>query len=742
MTVTAETVYRPIRELLPSAWPWPGLVPDDLDVLWVGDVDYDAASQIASAKLLVDAPLELRLPGLDFLTLAVSPASGGTAFQTTATLSPFTVTIKDVPIVARIDASILRPVIAGSREVDSTRTHTEVQLGSVTISLNEDGDVGLAAAGGPVNLPRCMIGATGFIVEASGVQWLDPTAPAPTGSAPPPGFTGLYIGGAGLDVPGIDPPTGGSPVVLEHLFVGTGGVSGPASLAFASAWDGSAFTGPLSTTLFGFSGGLAQLDITLQQGALTSCEVRGNVYVPYLEKVIGLELGFDGAGGLTAVAGPATCTLPSADAGASAGPDGYLATVDAWEILTLDLRSVAFGAPGGAPAYVELSGRIALSVPQLDMPPVELTGLRIDTTGKVVIDGGWIDLSTARLAPFNGFPLEITKIGFGADETGRRWIGLNGGVKLADGLPLGAAVEGLRIFYDPVTNAIDVTLDGVEIAVTVPGAFSFVGYVAFFSDANGSGFRGNVVLTLTSLGMTVDASIVIGRTPSGSTFFYLYLGVDLPAGIPLFQTGAAFYGFAGLVAVGMAPDRQGDESWYYGWYSREPKGVTDSRKWRPKDDAFAVGAGTTIGTVADNGFSFNTKVLLILLLPGPQLLLQGKASFLKPRPGSQDPAAEGTLEALLVLDVPAKLFQANLAATYRVPHLLTIEGGADVAFSWAPSPPADVWHVYVGEKTPVDRRLKASVLQVLDANAYFMLNRSGILMGAWAGVEKKYKFGP
>ena len=55
--------------------------------------------------------------------------------------------------------------------------------------------------------------------------------------------------------------------------------------------------------------------------------------------------------------------------------------------------------------------------------------------------------------------------------------------------------------------------------------------------------------------------------------------------------------------------------------------------------SLGVGAGVTIGTVADNGFAFAGRFLLALVFPGPVLMIEGKANLLAERSSlGDDPA--------------------------------------------------------------------------------------------------------
>lgn len=737
--------YFPLNELAePGGLPLGDLFDDVLEHVWITSPGYDEVTGEGTIGAFIDAPISVGVPGMPSLELRISSQGAGVELDVRARFTPVPKISVKLPLILRVDAAVLRPLKSGTSEPDVSKSHLEITLGTVEVSFDTDGNLDVEMGG--ASLPRCMVGSTGVIVGASTIRWITPATDLTSipSAQVPPGFNGLYLDDVDVEIPGV-PGT----LKMDDVFLGTGGFSGKVQQSgLTLTWDGSDFDGDIHGELFGFKGGITGAQLEFKQSALVGASLRGDVFVPYLDKRIGLDLGLSGGGALTAAAGMPVST--PTEPGVTAGGTGYLLHLEVGDFMDIDLDTLRFERPIEGPPLVELSGRIAVVVDGFDCPPLDLKGLRIDADGGVTIEGGWIDLPTGRDAPFHGFPLQLTKIGFGSTEDGRRWLGLNGGLKLADGLPLGASVEGLRISWDPdaadIAGSLQVTLDGVGLELSVPGAFAFTGAVSFFSETLQSGtavngFRGNGSLDLPALQMGIDANIVVGRTQNDDTFFYFYLGIDLPVGIPLFSTGAAIYGFQGLVASSMRPDRRADEPWYYGWYLREPKGATDGRKWTVDVGAFALGVGATIGTAADDGFSMSTKTLLILVLPGPQLLLEGKGQFVSKRPSSSDVASEGTFEALLALDIPAKLFQANLAATYRVPYLLSLQGGADVGYSWAMPRPIHFWHVYLGEEA-MERRWQAQLLEIFDANSYLMIEQPGIDLGAWIGVDEDWTFGP
>jgi hypothetical protein len=723
-------IYSPLSEIADAGQlPLGDLIDDVIEHVWIAPPSYDLATHEAVIGLFVDREISVKIPGIDAATLALGSVQGGIDFEVRAHTQPTLFIGVTVPLTLRIDADILRPLKSGSnREPDMEATSLNISLGSITVGFDVDGHLTFDIPG-TVSVPRCMIGKTGVTLQIGRLQWVTPGTPAASRPASTPaGFTGLHLDDVIVGMPNLSVPVG--ELSMEEVFIGTTGFSGKVH------WDdneltwnpqignGGAFEGALVTELGGFDGALKKIELEFKQNALVVCEIEGCIYAPYIKRVIGLDLGFDGDGGFTAIAQLPTCKFKNNDTSGKAGPakPGYILSADIQNVFKFDVSRVEFHAGGGKPASLSLSGRVKLSISSFDLPAVEFKGLSIDTRGHVAVEGGWLDVAQAKSGPLSGFPLQITRIGFGVEKDGHAWVGLNGAIKLHESLPAGVSVEGLKVSWKD-GEPVNFSLEGIGVELAVKGTFSFIGKAAFFQTNEASGFRGSLKLSLDSVGLTIDVGIMVGRMNDGTFFFYLFIDVDLPVGVPLFSTGAALYGFAGLLAVNLQPARIDAEHWYYGYYKRSPVGVTGPEKWAVKRDAFAIGVGTTIGSMPDTGYAISAKVLLILSLPGPRILLQGKGSFIEKKPENKDETKEGTFEALLVLDTPAQLFQANLAITFKMGALLEVGGGVDAAFSWAKAPPPDVWHVYVGEKEPVERRVHAKVLEFLKGDTWLMINR-------------------
>ncbi|MEJ7607947.1 MAG: hypothetical protein WKF37_17190 [Bryobacteraceae bacterium] len=389
-----------------------------------------------------------------------------------------------------------------------------------------------------------------------------------------------------------------------------------------------------------------------------------------------------------------------------------------------------------------LSGEIKPLVAGIDWPTFQIRELAIDSEGNVNVEGGWIDLPDQYSLDFHGFQMAISRMGFGKTEDGGKWIGFSGALKLVEGLSAGASAEGLRIiWYDDEKRVPRLTLEGVGVEFEVPDVLRFRGFVSWreliVAGEQVRRFDGSIRLELLALDLELDATLVVGTAtgPAGAyTFFAIYLGAELPAGIPLWSTGLALYGIAGLFAVNMEPNRAPGEPWYgigsEGWYHRPETGVTDLRaKWVNKRGSLALGAGVTIGTVADNGFTFNGRMLLMIVFPGPILMIEGRANLLRERASLS--SGEPIFRALAVLDGREGTLTLGVDAQYKIDEdagrLLDIHGGAEAFFSLTD---ASAWHLYLGLKDPREKRIRAGLFSLFEANSYFMLDANQLALRA------------
>lgn len=581
-----------------------------------------------------------------------------------------------------------------------------------------------------LDLSPCVIGDTGIILEAHDVALnLSGTGPRPAGA--PAGWQGLYIGSAAIYIPAVMSTS----ISVTELGIGSGGFYGGIHASNLN----------YSGTVLGVQGGIQSIDIEFVQSVPVEAAISGWLTLPFFDQRVEVEIGIDLGGSVS---------VKLTGAGESSG----LLTLTKEGLFTLTIDSLGFEVEDGQFA-AKLSGSIQplIDIGGAEWPAFKVSEMTIHPDGRVDLDGGWLNLPEQHRLDFHGFSAELTQIGFGDTDDGYRWIGFSGGIQLVADLGLGATFDALRIEW-PKEGAVNVdtirlSLKGIGVDLTIPDVLAFKGTVRFINDTadpdparHQKGFKGGVKLTLYSINLVIDAEILAIKT-GGFTSFYIYVNTDFPAGIPLASTGVALYGLAGLLGQNVAPNKTAEEAWYENWYKgqrlegpRQDPGAAAAVKWDPAAGSMAFGAGVTVGTVSDNGFAVNGKLLLVLILPGPIILLEGRANLLTER--SKLGAGEPTFEALAVLDGRAGQFLLNVAAQYKKDsegRIIDIRAGAEAFFDYHR---ADAWHLYLGQDEPREKRIRAAVLSLFHADSYFMLTGRDLRLGFWVGFDERWRFGP
>lgn len=740
----------PLR-LLVADWldgdtlPFDALMPAD-GRSWLDEIgveDYDMSEVNGTPRLSVTLvfldELLLDMPGLSGLQLVLGGDGEHTRLHVEVDLEPpFEVRLIDVTLMLRFSREVLRPVKAmpdGGFAVDPEAPPRQVGL-SATLSVDLDGNLAFDADNA-FTLEPAMIGESGVVVEGTVAFDLSQKRLIPQAQALdlPTSWRGAVFETVVVHLPrDLDVPIAPDSLALRDFAIGSGGVSGTIEGSWDAIWDADAgsHTGDGAGTLGGIPFGLHGLSLEFTQNVPTASSIDGEIVLPFFEHPVAVEvgLGFDGSLDVALSAAQA----PGVDAAAG------LVTFERDDLFRVTVESLGFTAEQDGFA-VQLSGELSPLAAGLDWPTFTVRELAIDSEGNVRLEGGWQDLPDQYVLDFHGYRLEITRLGFGTNDDGGRWIGFSGGVKLVDGLQAGASVEGLRItWYEDGQPS--VTFNGVGVEFEVPEVLRFKGAVSYSSEA-GHRFAGAIRLELVNPEMAIDGVLVIGSTQQNGgrhNYFGLYLDGQFPAGIPLWTTGLGLYGMAGLFALQMEPDRQEHEAWYEDWYQRHPAGVTQlDQKWTDEPGSLAVGTGVTIGTLPDNGYSFSAKMLFVIIFPGPILMLEGRANLLRERAQLTE---EPVFRALAVLDARAGHFVAGLDAQYRYGEggqLIDISGGAEAFFSF--TDPED-WYLHLGEKEPREERIRAQIFRLFEANAYLMLDSDRLALGASVGYDERWTFGP
>ena len=761
------TGFMPLRDTLPY---WPDHIlgePEFLDR--VGIQKFDISGNLedegfeVSGTLVWFREIVMNLSELDGFSVALLSGNGYTAVPFEVEVRPeFAATLPDISLAFRFSTDLLRPVEWEDnrwkelRATDGSMRPAEVVLGGVEVTADLDGNIEFP--GQPVlKLGPVQIADTGVVLEIEQVTpYFSRKQELP--AAVPPGFRGLTVDSVKVHLPdGFGGDLIPGDLELEGLVIGTGGFSGRIIGRWGDESDGGAtydpdtgaFDGDGAGTLFGIPFALRSLGLEFAQNVPINTSIQGDLLLPFFDEPVAVEVGIGFDGNLTVAL-------------AGAEDDEGLLMFEKEGVLRLALESIAFEVEDGVflvrlsgdvtPLYGAAEGEADGGSVSLNWPTFKVDELIIDSEGNVHLDGGWLDLDEQHILDFYGFQFEITKLGFGTEDDGGKWIGFSGGLKLVNGIQSGASVEGLRVTWYEDERTPGVSFNGIGVELEIPDVLEFKGAVAYRKlPEGGHRFDGAIKLNLDSLDLQVDAMLVIGQAPAadGGTypFFAIYLGAELPSGIPIFSTGLGLFGMSGLFALQMEPDRRDDHGWYgmdpsKSWYHQGEPGVADLvSKWAPAEGSRAFGAGITLGTFADNGFAFSGRMLFVITFPGPILMIEGRGDLVKKR-GESDAEDEPLFRTLIVLDRREDTLTAGLDAEYRYGsggELLDISGSAEAFFDFN-DPYA--WYLHVGEKEPREQRIRASLFSLFEANAYFMVDPGRLQMGAWVGYDNEWRFRP
>lgn len=676
-------------------------------------------SRTLALQISAFSEISAALPGLDGVSLVLNP---GSFTVNVAILSDVVTVTAELALAVRFDRSLLVPMKAtGSTtaptfEVDQDVTFVQLDIASAGLTITSTGDVSVDAGVG-VKLTRpAMIGETGVIIESADIV-LNLTGAGDRPDGAPAGWKGVLLEQAKVRVPSV---FAGS-ITATKLGFGSGGVTGAIGGTFPLTFQNGQAAGPLAGGVLGMVGGVTSVNLVFRENVPVAAAIGGQVLLP--------SFGFDTPLGLTialAANGVVTATLTDASGAATLDRPGFFA---------LHITSLTVGVDRGA-VFTSISGSLTPEVAAISWPTLEIKDLRIDSSGRVSFSGGWVDLPSHKSISLYGFTVEVTKIGFGQESDGHDWIGFSGGVKLVDGFKAGASVDGLRIRWRG-SEAATIALDGVSIELDIPNAISLKGSVSL----KGQEFGGSVQVTIDAIQLTVGGQFVTG-TVNGTRTFAVYLNAELPSGFPLGGTGLGLYGVAGLYAENREPGKLAAEGWYQnpdgsdGWYLRSPRGIDHvDTKWRASPGQRAFGAGVTIGTFGDNGFKFNGKLLLVLIFPGPRVLLEGKANLFKKRAALA--SDDATFRTLAVID-PGKSVQLSLDAHYAYKtsgELIDMRGSAEAFFA-----SSDDWHIFLGFKDDPKRRISARLFKLFDTWSYFELRPHRLDIGSGWSFDKSWGF--
>jgi hypothetical protein len=705
-----------------------------------------------SGQAQVQGQLKLLFPQLDGASLEFLPSKeGGSFFALDFSLSTkpdFRLTLKKPKIQLNLPKGFLKPVKKEKRskdnkiiyKIDPKKEQVSFTLTPGDITIDEKGNLQLGEEKGKTSVEA---GACDMALGDTGIYLVNFTMGIEsTGSD-----TAFKIPNATVILP--EDLVGDMPsmnLTCQECTIDKNGFSGTIS----TLWDT-----PVKVTLLGFTAFLSQFSVRFSGNRLTHVMISGQMGIPFFDdpnkpkSPVNITVGLGNDGKIVAGLSPAIKT----------SGDTYpaLAELDL-EFMALKLSKVSISidteSEEGNKGMVNLSGWFILDKKGKQPLALEFRDLKVWSDGSVSFPGGWFDVKDKLTYSKGGFKIGISRfgIGLGQGEKKENFIGFSGGLQLVGNLPAGAAVEGMRFIWDQKGNH-RFMISGVNLNFEVPKTIKLKGGLEFFEPDNPpnlpgfedlkiTGLRGKAFLEIVPMELAVNGDFLVVRDHKGRKYWFIRIGMKLPVGIPLGPTGLAIYGFSGLVAENLEPNKKPGEHWYRDWYRRSPVGVDHSEKWGPLDNkgaALALGIGTTLGTAFDKGKTFNCRALLVVSLPGPTLMLTGKANIFTDISRLAEPSAEGQFQFLLVFDGKEKSLLFNIEINYIQKKLLEVRGILELYFHFRDP---ELWHLYLGEK-PKPRRIKAKLLNFLEANAYLMVDSRKFLFGFFIGYNPKpWTFGP
>lgn len=268
-------------------------------------------------------------------------------------------------------------------------------------------------------------------------------------------------------------------------------------------------------------------------------------------------------------------------------------------------------------------------------------------------------------------------------------------------------------------------LTALGVGIDVPGAL--LGHGAL--EINNGGFAGKLDVTLRPIGLRIAAGLALNDVtgPAGeqATGVFVTLDVAFPVPIPLWTSGLGIYGFLGLFAMHYRRNTQAkDAAGTLKWLKDNDGVANNPLGWTADYGHWGFGLGTLLGTM-DGGILFNLKGVLLLELPGPNILLTMKARLLSPMP-EIDKDTVSVLEALAVIDidVDAGKLSIGLVLDYEIKWLVKLHVPVSAVFH---TNKASEWAINLGEYPP-DKQVHAEVFHSFDGSGYLMLSGNGLAL--------------
>lgn len=254
------------------------------------------------------------------------------------------------------------------------------------------------------------------------------------------------------------------------------------------------------------------------------------------------------------------------------------------------------------------------------------------------------------------------------------------------------------------------------------------------------GIEGAFDVSLVPIKLRIAASFGVrpvsdAATGRKATAVFLGLIVDLPAPIPLAQSGIGIYGFSGLFAMHYKrlendpdpSDATGPAILWLKAAGGEPAKLFNNgvRLWDTELDRWSFGVGIMLGTT-EGGFLINLRGMFVLELPGPRILVFVKILIVNVMP-DLSPGTDLTAGILGVidLDIARRSFTVGVIVDLTIEEIVSVVVPVEL---FTKLDDLKNWHLYVGT---FGAPASAMVLDIVRGFGYIMI--AGHDIPGWPG---------
>jgi len=532
-------------------------------------------------------------------------------------------------------------------------------------------------------------------------------------------------------------------IVAKKILVGTGGLSGTIALETIVGGNPAGQTDVLWLKIGGnngFKAGFVSFDITFHQNKVISSNIKGaleikkftypsgpNAGLPVKIEVAG-HLSDNGDFNLTASAQP---PYP----------------IEFKEVFTYHLKTVELGREDDD-FYIGTSGTLQFEgflKETLHLGPIEIERLRIYSDGSFEFIGGSVQLIDPVVLPLGPISITVSAIHYGSIQkevngTMRKfnYFGFDGGVSID---PFGIEVRGDGVKYYYCVDDVEgqpkpkayLHIQTLYLDLTLPansGSLAQInGWVNIPEPGISKEYAGGITLQIPSAKLAGKADIRLA--PKYPAFI---VDCELEPSIPITLGTFAIYGFRGLLGYRYVAEKEavglvsGVNTWYE-YYKFPKRGININKFSGPEQTAgystpISLGAGATLGTGYDDGYTLSIKAMALFSIPS-LFMLDGRAAILTKRLGldeSQDPPF------FAFVAVGDNSLEFGFGADYKLPNnsgdILSIYADIQAGFFFKNQHP---WYVNIGTNiNPVTAR----IITLLTIKSYVMLSAKGIEAGA------------